>query len=275
LQNWHKRPRVTYDVPDDILQSYFPLGSMPFKKLCAEKVNESTVSQCNVHVIGDIGMGFALNVFRKPCMSVEAVALYQIIQNCDQEIKVETKAVETKAVETKAVETKVAEITSIPDWLIKLKTAWHHPMSLFMLNERNGWRGCFAEHRLWSAVLYRNREKAQLKTPYAVPIIRSWFSPEVLNDFEQSVGVKFAMTVAHTIARMNYDGAPDLVLYHAAYQKIYFVEVKSATDTLKENQIKMMQALSDIPNVDCKICCPKQAIKKFASVTFSSHSDSE
>lgn len=256
LRNWHKRPRVTYAVPDDILQCYLPLVSETFKRLCVQPTAQGK-DTIKVHVMGDVGMGFALNEFHKPCMSVEAAALYQIIQDCDEKLE------------------KVEEQQSIPTWLQKLKNDWHHPMSLFMFNESSGWRGCFAEYRLWSALLYRNHQKAQLKTPYAVPIIRSWFPPEVLHDFEQSVGLEFAMMVANTVARMHYDGAPDIVLYRADYPKICFVEVKSASDTLKEDQIKMMQALSEIPNVECQICCPKQAMKRFASVAFSGDSDSD
>tara|TARA_Y100000748_G_scaffold296528_1_gene289458 strand:+ start:990 stop:1232 length:243 start_codon:yes stop_codon:yes gene_type:complete len=74
------------------------------------------------------------------------------------------------------------------------------------------------------------------------------------------------------VAEMGFDGALDLVLYHN--DTIWFVEVKSATDKLKPHQLRMMQELSKFQNVTCQICCPKSALKRFASVILSNDDSS-
>ena len=201
-------------------------------------------------------MGFALDEFRRPCMSVEAAALFQLVQQEKNETTF-----------------------PVPAWLTKLKTNWTQHMSFFIFNNKNGWRGCFAEHRLWSSLIMinKNNEKGDLnlKTPYAIPTIRSWFHIDVLNDFIQCVGNETASKIANVVAEMGYDGSPDLVLYNETSPIIWFVEVKSATDRLKENQIKMMQKLSELSNVVCQICCPRSAVKRFSKVSFSNNSESD
>ena len=105
--------------------------------------------------------------------------------------------------------------------------------------------------------------------------MRAWFPNEILGDLKTCVG-DLAMQIACKIKELGFDGAPDLVLYNDNPPNIIFVEVKSATDTLKPHQLKMMQALSKLPNVSCKICCPKSALKRFASVKMVVHeSDSD
>lgn len=237
---WHRRPRVMYEVPNHILARYIPLSSATFQTICLHKMQHTSASNSAIHVMGEIGMGFALDEYRYPRMSVEAAALYQLVQT-------------------------PSSPTQVPNSFFELEKNWTSQMSLFMFDTTTGWRGCFAEHRLWSSlILQKNKQATDLKTPYASPTIRSWFPPEILNDFEDCVGSELAWDVAMTVSELGYDGAPDLVLYHNNPPSIWFVEVKSATDRLKEHQIKMLEALSRIPSVKCQICCPKNALKRFA-----------
>lgn len=241
LQNWHKRPRVVYPIPVDILNSYLPLASATFHRLNKYQPDQpSTEKKVNLFVLGDVGLGFVLNDAREPKMSVEAAALYELIQ-------------------TSGSPSNNASLVE------SLRSKWYHQMSLFMMNVQTGWRGCFAEHRLWSSIIVNAKDTTKLKTPYSIPQVRGWFASEILQDFEYCVGSELMWTVTRKIAEMGFDGAPDLVLYRADPATIWFVEVKSATDQLRETQTKMMQALSKIPNVQCHICCPKNALKRFAS----------
>jgi hypothetical protein len=246
LQAWQRRTRVMHTVPDNILNIYMPLASKTFQRLCLHKVNESS-STPNIHVIGDVGMGFALDESRIPCMSVEAAALYQLVQTPNRH-------------------------TPVPNWLKELEQTWTHQMSLFMFDSQTGWRGCFAEHRLWSSLLLQINS-SEIKTPYAKPNVRAWFPVQVLNDFKECVGSDLALKIATKIAELGFDGAPDLILYHE--NRIWCVEVKSANDKLKPHQLRMMQELSKFPNVTCQICCPKSALKRFASVMLSNNDSDE
>jgi len=254
LQSWHKRPRVLYRIPDHILQVYVPLASTTFQKLSLHNKHESSATS-NIHVMGEIGMGFALDESKIPCMSVEAAALYQLVQTKNEPIQT-------------------------PHWVEPLKQSWSSQMSLFMIDVQTGWRGCFAEHRMWSSLIIHMKSEhttanPAIKTPHALPSVRAWYSTHILNDFQQCVGADLAWNVAMKIAEMGFDGAPDLVLYHHNPPTIWFVEVKSATDKLKPHQLQMMQALSKLPNVTCQICCPKTALKRFASVMLDNENDTE
>ena len=64
------------------------------------------------------------------------------------------------------------------------------------------------------------------------------------------------MQVAHTVADQNFDGAPDLFLYGSKGLVIWFVEVKSASDTLKAAQLAVVSFFA-VGQVKCQICCPE------------------
>ena len=73
------------------------------------------------------------------------------------------------------------------------------------------------------------------------------------------------LKVARKISELGFDGSPDLVLYHS--NRLIFVEVKSASDALRPNQITMLRELSSCdPCVSCHLCCPASARKRFAAV---------
>ena len=56
-----------------------------------------------------------------------------------------------------------------------------------------------------------------------------------LEDLKACIGAETVMQVAATVADLGFDGAPDLVLYRPG--TLWFVEVKSATDNLREAQV--------------------------------------
>lgn len=241
---WHRRPRVMFPCPRIILDTYLPLASATFHKFRVRTADPTRTegNDKKIHVLGDNGLNFALNDNRQPSISIEATALFELVQlipNCP------------------SVDT--------PRWLEKLQDTWPHSMCLLMFNPENGIRGVFAEHRFWAALLlHKYKDKQGLKTPYSVPQIRSWCPTEILDDFTACVGDELAMQVAHTVADQNFDGAPDLFVYGPQAPVIWFVEVKSMSDTLKPNQLAMLQALSSLDKVTCQICCPESARSKFA-----------
>jgi len=240
---WQKRTRVVFPVPSVIRNTYLPLTSLTFRTMFRE---EATPTTSDVISIGDLGLGLVIDDSRQLGMSVEAAALFQLIDTS-------------------------GTAHSIPDWLRFAQTAWCHQNAVFMFNPNTGWRGCFAEHRLWSAVLLQH--DARIKTPYSKPVVRGWFPPHVLNDLYDCIGVEFAVQIAKVIAGLGFDGAPDLALYRKQPLAVWFVEVKSATDALRGNQIKMLQELSKIPDVRCQICCPASALKRFSSQSFEAEPD--
>ena len=63
---------------------------------------------------------------------------------------------------------------------------------------------------------------------------------------------------------LSWSPTPDLVLWHGAPPTLWCVEVKSATDRLRAAQVKMLDALSRLPNVRCTVCGPASALKRAA-----------
>ena len=241
---WSRRARVVYEAPPSILATYRPLSSGTFAKLCA--VSTPEVHDSSITTIGDVGLGLSLDENRKPVVSVETAALYQLVQTPGEAEDVP------------------------PEWLSRLQSQWTSGMCVFMHHAKTGWRGCFAEHRLWSAILLSGN--GAIKTPYCKPTVRAWLPDAILADLKACVGAELVMTVAATVADMGFDGAPDLVLYH--HGKLWFVEVKSATDNIRESQVQMMKKLSRIKGVDCQVCCPAPARKRMASAMAQSQATS-
>ena len=241
---WHKRPRVMFPCPQTILDAYLPLASATFHNFRDRTaIRTEGNNDKKIYVLGDKGLNFALTDTRQPCISIEATALFELVQLISACPSADT-----------------------PKWIETLQDTWTHDMCLFMFNPENGFRGVFAEHRFWAALLlHRHKDEHRLKTPYSVPQIRSWCPTEILDDFTACVGEELAMQVAHTVADQNFDGAPDLFLYGSKGLVIWFVEVKSASDTLKAAQLAMLQALSSLDRVKCQICCPESVRSKFAT----------
>ena len=250
-QGWHRRARVVYTPPPSLLASYQPLVSATFAKLCQAAAGNVTEDGPIVIPVGDLGLGLALDEDRQPVVSVEAVALLQLVQTTPG----------------------AADVA--PEWLAPLQQSWASGQCFFVFCAATGWRGCFAEHRLWSAVTLRESSGTILKTPYAKPVVRSWMAPLILDDLAACVGKALSSQVAATVAEHGYDGAPDLVLYRREPATLWFVEVKSATDSLRENQVNMMKQLSKIAGVHCSVCCPGSALKRMASAIAQQDSSDE
>jgi len=237
---WHRRPRIVYTAPPSLLATYQPLVTATFAKLCQAATGEAT-QDASVVAVGDLGLGLALDEDRRPVVSVETAAVLQLVQTTPG----------------------AADVA--PEWLASLEQSWASGLCFFVFCAQTGWRGCFAEHRLWSAVVLRECSGTTLKTPYAKPVVRSWLAPPILDDLAACVGQPLITQVATTVAELGFDGAPDIVLYRREPPTLWFVEVKSATDSLREAQVKMMKQLSRIEGVRCSVCCPASALKRMAS----------
>jgi len=239
-QAWHRRARVVYAAPPSLVAAYLPLASTTFARLCGTSPADAGSDGAAVVAIGDLGLGLALDEERQPVVSVEAVALLQLTRT--------TPGTADGA-----------------EWLTALQGSWVSGQCLVVVCADTGWRGCFAEHRLWSAVVLREAHGGMLKTPYARPTVRAWMAPVLLDDLAACVGRELVARVAATVAEQGYDGAPDLVLYRRDPPTLWFVEVKSATDSLRDNQVAMMRRLARLPGVRCSVCCPASARKRLAS----------
>ena len=232
---WSRRNKVVAVAPTCIQAAYIPLASTPFRKLCGQPpVMAGTPS---VITMGDLGLSFALDETQQPVMSVESAALFQIVQS-----------------ETGAPE-------AMPTWLRTFESQWASGMCMFMYCKGSGWRGCFAEHRLWSTCIHK--DGGEIKTAYCTPTVRGWFPQPILADLRNTVGSELLDRVAETIFELGFDGSPDLVLWN--HEKLLFVEVKSATDRLRNEQARMMKQLARIPGVECRICCPACSRKRLAT----------
>ena len=242
MRGWQRRARVVYDAPPGILATYLPLASATFAKLCATK--PCPHEDCIV-VMGDLGLGLSLDESRQPVVSVETAALYELVQTPGAK-------------------------EDVPAWLSQMQSEWTNGMCAFMFNAQTGWRGCFAEHRLWSAILLS--ADGAIKTPYCKPTVRAWWPRPILEDLKACIGAEVVMKAAATVAELGFDGSPDLVLYRPG--TLWFVEVKSATDNMREAQVQMMKKLARIEGVQCQVCCPASARKRMAAVMAQSQATS-
>lgn len=226
---WHRRARVVYDAPDFLVAAYRHLASKCFASLCPP------ATATGVLVAGDVGLGLALDDRRRPVLSIEAAALLQLVDSAG-----------------------VAEPT--PRAFEELQQSWVAGMCFFAYSDATGWRGCVAENRLWSA--WQLRAGATIATPYPTPVARGWMPPCLLEDLERCVGRVKVQRVADAIAALGYQGAPDLVLWRPG--ELWMVEVKSATDRLRDAQIRAMQRLHEV-GVRVQLCGPARlSLKRLA-----------
>ena len=65
---------------------------------------------------------------------------------------------------------------------------------------------------------------------------------EMLHHFIRSVGEKKVRRIVSLVRQYQWKGCPDLVFWNGA--QLLFVEVKSSTDTLKEDQIIVRDELT-------------------------------
>ena len=75
VRTWNRRNRIAYDAPLSVISAYHPLASTTFKSLNPFPEGQTTPMM----MIGDLGLGFGLDENRKPVVSVEAMALEQLV----------------------------------------------------------------------------------------------------------------------------------------------------------------------------------------------------
>lgn len=244
-KGWHRRTRIVYPAPQCIVDTYRPLASRVFAIQCR---GGNGGKESPIVAVGDVGLAFALDENRTPVVSVETAALLQLVQTEGG-----------------------AEMA--PKWVDEMRDTWASGQCLTLFHEQTGWRGAYSEHRLWSSILVR--EQTVVKTPYPTPTVRGWFPKTVIDDLVACVGEETIEQVAQTMAEMNFDGASDLVLWRNDH--LWFVEVKSETDHLRQSQVEMLSRLKRIGKVTCSICCPSAARKRMAATmeAFTESSDEE
>jgi hypothetical protein len=247
-KEWHRQPRRMHAVPPPLLYSYSLLAATPFRTLLdgeslKRAIRDNYQRAPPVFAAGDVGLGLVLDATRPhpPLVSVEAAALYQLVQEADGGGDGGDAA-------------GCAALASA------LHAEWVHGMCAVMACEATGWRGCFAEHRIWSALLRRHDADARLRTPHAQSVVRGWYPPVVLDDLEACVGTVTALDVARRVADLQFNGAPDLLLYRRG--RLRFVEVKSASDRFKPEQLAMMRNLLDVPGATYEVCAPRRHLAR-------------
>lgn len=242
-KGWHRRARVVYDAPPSLVASYLPLASKVFAT--QYRGEDEVVPHEVASIVGDLGLSFALDEARQPVVSVEAIALHQLLVSA------------------------ATSIAEAPAWMSALEATWTSGQCLTILHSE--WRGCVSEHRLWSAYLLRHGEA--IKTPYSKPTVRAWVPDAVLDDLIECVGAATVDRVATTISDLGFDGAPDLVLWTS--HRLWLVEVKSASDRLRDTQSQMLKELSRLDHVTCSICCPEAARKRMLATMMADESTDE
>ena len=246
VNGWLRRARVVYAAPSDVIASYIPLASTTFANLYGGgDVLEKAPG--TITIIGDVGLGLALDDNLALVVSVEGIALHQLVQT-------------------------EGTPHATPGWLTRLESTWTSNQCLFMHQSTTGWRGIFAEHRLWSSILLSKNES--IKTPHSKPTVRGWVPQPIIEDLKTCVGEATVLEVTEAIKELGFDGAPDLVCWRQDH--LWCVEVKSATDALRTSQVEMLTRLARIEKVKCSICCPDAARKRLAATMEAfAESDSE
>ena len=120
------------------------------------------------------------------------------------------------------------------DWFADYQ--WLDSQCVCAMDFDTGWMGMYAEHRLWKALAVLVGISVQKPIP---SVIRSWFPAEMLHHFIRSVGEKKVRRIVSLVRQYQWKGCPDLVFWNGA--QLLFVEVKSSTDTMKEDQ-RVLQA---------------------------------
>ena len=213
VQAWHRRARVVYAAPPSLVAAYLPLASTTFARLCGtSSPTDAGGDGAAVVAIGDLGLGLALDEERRPVVSVEAVALLQLVRT-----------------------TPGTADDGVSEWLAALQGSWVSGQCLVVVCADTGWRGCFAEHRLWSAVVLREAHGGTLKTPYARPTVRAWMAPVLLDDLAACVGRELVAQDAATVADRATTGRPTML---AATLHLF---VEASHRQPRDNQVAMMR----------------------------------
>ena len=221
---WQNKQKVCYpatkEIKDTYLQLYFPVA----QKYNKQK-KQKTDTNSKIYFVGQLGLGLCTNYSYEPYMSIEAFVLIQLIEETE------------------------GNNDTIPDNIMSLTTNWLQNMCFFVFNENNGWRGLICEYRLWRYIQIQKENDINSKQP--IPVIRQWYSREIYDDLVSMVGEQLIDDILEIVKELNFRGIPDLMLY--SKQQIWFVEVKSINDYLKNEQIHALLKLSKIKGVTCTI----------------------
>ena len=113
----------------------------------------------------------------------------------------------------------------------------------------HGWRGCFAEYRLWVALHHRLQRPCRHSA--TKPLARSWYCTALLDEVATTLGSRLD-PILDLMQSLKFSGAPDLFLWHPSGPCL-FVEVKSSTDTLRPEQNLVLQKLVKFPDIRCMV----------------------
>ena len=260
--------RILYPVPVSVIGAYLAESSGPFRRRLDPILLGSSRTPTSGQVLcaGDAGLVLCTCVsMRSPppphgrtmLMSVEAAALYQLVSP-KRLVEAGDASRPYHSGGEERQDDWQGDPQMLPDAIARYKAlsrSWSAGMNLVMACPNSGWRGCYAEKRLWLAVSLRMGHSELVKTDYALSSVRSWFPAEVLDDLIACASHKTLLRLAKIVSDHKFEGAPDLVLWRPGSLRI--VEVKSQLDDLKDAQVTMLTALARV--CPTHIVLPKHA----------------
>ena len=157
------------------------------------------------------------------------------------------------------------------------KVSWHD--STVFVCMCGNWRGCVSEYRLWCSLYYFIEVKEGDGIPRPdmeahLPLITGWYPERVLSDIVSCVGERLILKLLKLESESGYEGAPDLCIWTEGH--VEFGEVKSSTDSIRQNQVKLIRELRKVAK--CAIYCTSTvgtAVQKRCMVSNGSDSDTE
>jgi hypothetical protein len=243
--------RILYPVPVSVIGAYLAESSGPFRRRLDPMLLGSSRTPTSGQVLcaGDAGLVLCTCVappMRCMLMSVEAAALYQLVSP-KRLVESGDASRPYHSVGEEWQDDWQGDPQMLPDAIARFKAlsrSWSAGMNLVMACPNSGWRGCYAEKRLWLAVSLRMGQSELVQTDYALSSVRSWFPTEVLDDLIACASRETLQRLAKIVCDHKFEGAPDLVLWRPGSLRI--VEVKSQLDDIKDAQVTMLTALGRV-----------------------------
>lgn len=127
--------------------------------------------------------------------------------------------------------------TDFAEWYKNM--SWNSQQCVVGYNNVTGWRGVYAENRLWKSLANYTGDTITDPVP---SVIRSWYPQKVLQDIIKSVGLAKIKQILAIMKTHSWKGCPDLVLWNQ--NGVIFVEVKSSTDCMRPDQEALMENLT-------------------------------
>lgn len=215
FQEGHKRvtqPKRTIKASDAILASYVSEVSVQFRRHIP-----SSYDSAPIRCIGNVGCKL-IWTGKEARVNVELACLVHILNELPTISQAGNNA-------------------DLLDWFADVQ--WLSSQCVCAAHFDTGWVGLYAEHRLWKSLALLLGFHVQTPVP---SVIRSWFPKELLHSFVDSVGEETVRRIIVLVRQYQWNGCPDLVFWNGSH--IRFVEVKSSTDTLKEDQIIVRDELT-------------------------------